>query len=29
MARMEIRELTSERWDDLVALFGANGACGG
>src|SRR4051812_4044539 len=29
IARMEIRELTPDRWDDLVALFGANGACGG
>jgi GNAT superfamily N-acetyltransferase len=26
---VEIRELTPERWDDLAALFGANGACGG
>ena len=26
---MEIRDLTPERWDDLVTLFGSNGACGG
>jgi len=28
-ARLEIRPLTPSRWDDLCALFGSKGACGG
>ena len=28
-ARLEIHPLTIDRWEDLVALFGARGACGG
>jgi len=28
-AKLMIRPLTSERWPDLVELFGPNGACGG
>jgi GNAT superfamily N-acetyltransferase len=28
-ARLEIRPLTAERWDDFQKLFGENGACGG
>jgi GNAT superfamily N-acetyltransferase len=27
--RIEIHPLTSDRWEDLVALFGEKGACGG
>ena len=27
--RLEIHPLTSDRWEDLVALFGERGACGG
>jgi GNAT superfamily N-acetyltransferase len=27
--RLEIHPLTSDRWEDLVALFGKRGACGG
>ncbi len=27
--RLEIHPLTSDRWEDLVALFGEKGACGG
>jgi GNAT superfamily N-acetyltransferase len=29
LARVEIHPLTSDRWGDLVALFGERGACGG
>lgn len=29
MSRLVIRPLTPARWDDLEALFGPNGACGG
>jgi GNAT superfamily N-acetyltransferase len=28
-ARLEFHPLTQDRWDDLVALFGPNGACAG
>ena len=28
-ARVLVRPLTSERWDDFAALFGERGACGG
>lgn len=28
-ATLKIQPLTPARWDDFVALFGANGACGG
>lgn len=27
--RLDVLPATSERWDDLAALFGENGACGG
>jgi len=29
MARLVFKPVTSSEWDDLAALFGANGACGG
>lgn len=28
-ATIDVQPLTAERWDDLVALFGPRGACGG
>ena len=28
-ARIEVHPVTPDRWDDLVTLFGAKGACGG
>jgi GNAT superfamily N-acetyltransferase len=28
-ARLEIHPLTSDRWEDIAALFGERGACGG
>jgi len=29
LSRITVHPLTPDRWDDLVALFGARGACGG